>query len=61
MSAYRQQDDGRWLPAEPLPEPFGVLWGRLWQERRNRGEWVVSALVSSWRDARAITRLGEQR
>lgn len=53
----RQGDDGRWLPAEPLPEPFGVLWGRLWAERRRDGERKWVALFTSWMDARAISKL----
>lgn len=47
----------RWLPAEPLPEPFGVLWGRLWAQRNRGGEPKWVALFTSWRDARAITKL----
>lgn len=54
MSDERQTVDGRWLPSEPIAEPFGVVWERLWQERRNRGEWKWPALVTSFRDARAI-------
>lgn len=57
MASEREMPDGRWLPSEPMPEPFGVLWGRLWWERRNRGEWKWSALISSWKDARAITEM----
>lgn len=52
----RQMPDGRWLPAEPIPEPFGVLWGRLWHARRRSGEPKWVALVTSWLDARSITR-----
>lgn len=57
MSVWKQREDGYWLPAEPLPEPFGILWGRLWRERRNGGEWKWPALITSWRDARAISKL----
>lgn len=57
MSVYRQTADGRWLPAEPLPEPFGVLWERLWHERRRRGGRKWPALVASFHDARAISKL----
>lgn len=56
MSAERQDEHGRWLPAEPLPEPFGVLWGRLWHDRRRHGEPAWVALFTSWRDARAISK-----
>lgn len=55
--ATRQGDDGRWLQAEPMPEPFGVLWGRLWHERRRHGEPKWVALLTSWRDARAISKV----
>jgi len=61
VSVDRQMPNGRWLPAEPMPEQFGVLWGRLWQERRNRGEWKWSALVASFKDARAIERTSRGR
>jgi hypothetical protein len=58
MPVEYQRDDGRWLPAEPLPEPFGVLWGRLWHDRRRDGQHKWVALVTSCFDARAISRLG---
>lgn len=58
MPTERQSEDGRWLPVEYLPEPFGVLWGRLWLMRRERGQWKWVALFTSWRDARAISRMG---
>lgn len=51
--------EGRWVPAEPMPEPFGVLWERLWHERRRDGERKWPALIRSWADARAITGLNE--
>jgi hypothetical protein len=60
VSMWRQTEDGRWLPAEPMPEPFGVLWERLWHDRRRSGEWKWSALIQSWLDARAITRLADE-
>jgi hypothetical protein len=53
----REVRRGVWLPAEPMPEPFGVLWGRLWHARRRDGERKWPALWRSWRDARAINRL----
>jgi hypothetical protein len=59
MNVERQNKHGHWLPAEPLPEPFGVLWGRLWHERRRRGESRFVALLRSWRDARAITEIAD--
>ncbi len=58
MPVDREQADGRWLPAEPLPDPFGVVWGRLWHDRRRRGENKWIALFRSWRDVRSINRLG---
>lgn len=61
MSVERQMPDGRWLPAEPIPEPFGVLWGCLWHERRRHGEPKWVALFTSWRDARAIKRTSRGR
>lgn len=61
MSVEHEAQEGRWLPAESLPEPFGILWERLWHERSNRGEWKWSALVSSWKDARAIDRMTDSR
>lgn len=57
MSAYKQNEHGNWLPAEPLPEPFGVLWGRLWHERRRDGQRRWPALVRSWLDARSISKV----
>jgi hypothetical protein len=58
VTADRLRDDGRWLPAEPSPEPFGVLWGRLWHERRRSGEAKWIALFTSWLDARAVAKVG---
>lgn len=55
MSAWQQRPDGHYVPAEPLPEPFGVLWGRLWQQRKKDG--CRFALVRAWFDARAISKL----
>lgn len=55
----RERDDGRWFPAEPMPEAFGVLWERLWHERRQRGEPKWIALFTALLDARAIKRLSE--
>lgn len=57
MSVYFRRADGRWLPVEPLPEPFGVLWGRLWTVRQEKGERRWLALFTSWRDARAIGKM----
>jgi hypothetical protein len=57
VSAYKQREDGSWIEAEPLPEPFGVVWGRLWQVRQDRGERKWFALIRSWFDTRAVTKL----
>jgi hypothetical protein len=57
VSVWQEGKDGRWLPAEPLPEPFGILWERRWKERQSHGEPKLVAFFTSWRDARAITRL----
>lgn len=61
MSAMQQNPDGRWVPLEPMPEPFGVLWGRLWHARRRDGQPKWGGLVTSWLDARAITRTASAR
>lgn len=59
MAVERQNEYGRWVPAEPMPEPFGVLWGRLWHERRRHGEPKWVALFTSWRDARSINKVAQ--
>ena len=56
MGNWAQRPDGRWVPAEPLPEAFGVVWERFWIFRRDRGEWWLPSLIRSWIDARAVTR-----
>lgn len=58
---WTQNAAGRWVPAEPLPEPFGVLWGRLWHARRKSGELKWFALYRSWLDTRAISRVARLR
>lgn len=56
MSVEYQREDGRWLPAEPLPEAFGVVWERFWLLRRKRGEWWLPSLIQSWIDTRGVRR-----
>lgn len=56
MSVDRQMPDGRWLPDEPMPEPFGIVWERFWLLRRERGEWWLPSLVRSFIDTRGVTR-----
>jgi hypothetical protein len=55
VSADRESEYALSL-AEPMPEPFGVLWERLWHARRAHGEPKWVALFTSWRDARAISK-----
>lgn len=55
MSVWRQMPDGRWLPAEPEPEPLGIVWERFWIFRKERGERAALALVRAFFDARAVT------
>jgi len=57
MPDWHEEKSGRWVPSDPLDEPFGVLWSRLWSQRRNAGEPRLTALFRSWIDARAISRL----
>lgn len=52
--AWRQREDGRWVPLEPMPDPFGLIWERCWRFRRERGERKWTAFVRSFFDARAI-------
>lgn len=54
MTAWEQKPNGRWLPAEPIPEDFGIVWERFWKFRRERGEWKWAALVRAFFDARAV-------
>jgi hypothetical protein len=56
MSDWTQRPDRRWVPAEPLPEAFGVLWERCWRFRHGRGERLPLAVFRGWRDARAVWR-----
>lgn len=56
MGIQRQRDDGSWVPAEPMPEAFGVVWERFWRLRRKRGERLPLAVVRGYFDARAVTR-----
>lgn len=60
MPVESENDFGRWVPDEPLAEPFGVLWERLWHERRRSGERKLVALFRSWLDARAINRTADE-
>lgn len=51
----QQRGDGRWLPAEPLPEPFGIVWERAAKHRMSLGQSRIRAYACGWLDARSIS------
>ena len=55
----QREEDGRWLPAEPMPEAFGIVWERFWKIRRSRDETWLLSLVRSFIDARAVSEPGK--
>lgn len=50
-------DGERWVPLEPRPEPFGILWERFWKFRMERGERRVPSCFRSFVDAMRIAEL----
>lgn len=50
----KQRPDGSWVPAEPMPEAFGVVWERFWRQRRKQGERKWPALARAFFDTRAV-------
>ena len=51
----RQNEFGKWVPAEPLEPSFGVRWEMACRFRRDTlGQPLARAVVSGWRDARAV-------
>lgn len=60
MSVERENDYGRWVPAEPLPEPFGIRWERHIRHRRNLGHGRLRAFFCGWLDARSVDRLADE-
>lgn len=52
-----RNQQGRWVPAEPLPGTFGLRWERALAHRRSLGQSLPRALVGGWRDTRAVDRI----
>lgn len=59
MADQQENEQGRWVPAEPMPEPFGVRWGRAYGHRRAQSHGRAKALLLSWLDTRAVDRLAD--
>lgn len=59
MPVERQNEYGKWVPAEPLEGTFGLRWEFAWRHRRSIGQGWIRAVVGGWRDTRAVDRMAK--
>ena len=55
----RQNEYGRWVPSDPLPDPFGVRWERAIRIRRALRQGWLRAIVGGFVTTRRVDKLAD--